>query len=329
MARSIAQAAKLLNISPELVAFRAGLADNFSRDERVELTPSQVFDLWRAVEVEAGRPDLPLALGKLFAHAHFTPAMFAFSCSPDVRTGLHRLSVFKPLMAPITLQVSEEDDYLHVAIGSVDPKIQVPPQMIWFEAIFLLECVRCHTVKQIVPARLELPLIEHPGHEVLAYLGCEPKRGAQISLRRQDADLPLVTENEEIWPEFEKQLRDRMAAQDSEVFFAIRVKNALREMLPSGEASIEATCERMAMSKRTLQRQLKEEGETFQTILASTRLELAMHYLSEEELSIEEISFLLAYREPNSFFRAFQRWTGMTPAEARGKSTIDLCPPRK
>ncbi|WP_170400869.1 helix-turn-helix domain-containing protein [Ruegeria arenilitoris] len=324
MAKYIAQVAKLLNISPERIARRARLTADFTRAERVELTPSQVFDLWRAVEAEAGRPDLSLALGKLFAHAHFTPAMFAFSCSPDVRTGLHRLSVFKPLMAPVTLQVSEEGDYLHVAIGSIDPKIQIPPQMVWFEAIFLLECIRCHTIKHIVPARIELPLIEHPGDEVISYLGCEPERGAQISLHRQDADLLLVTENEETWPEFEKQLRDRMAAQEPEVVFVSRVKNALREMLPSGEASIEAICEKMAISKRTLQRQLSEEGETFKKVLASTRLELSMHYLNEEDLSIEEISFLLAYREPNSFYRAFQRWTGKTPAEARGVSKVEL-----
>jgi AraC-like DNA-binding protein len=35
------------------------------------------------------------------------------------------------------------------------------------------------------------------------------------------------------------------------------------------------------------------------------------------ELSISEISHLLAYREPNSFFRAFQGWTGRTPQQVR------------
>ena len=51
---------------------------------------------------------------------------------------------------------------------------------------------------------------------------------------------------------------------------------------------------------------------------AATRSELAVSYLSKDELSVEEISHLLAYREPNSFYRAFQSWTGMTPLEARG-----------
>jgi len=42
-----------------------------------------------------------------------------------------------------------------------------------------------------------------------------------------------------------------------------------------------------------------------------------MNYLLRGELSVEEISHLLAYREPNSFYRAFRGWTGMTPVQAR------------
>lgn len=43
-----------------------------------------------------------------------------------------------------------------------------------------------------------------------------------------------------------------------------------------------------------------------------------MVYLRERQLSAEETSQLLAYRDPNSFYRAFRDWTGVTPAEARG-----------
>ncbi len=42
-----------------------------------------------------------------------------------------------------------------------------------------------------------------------------------------------------------------------------------------------------------------------------------MAYLSNRDLNTEEISFLLAFRDPNSFYRAFQDWTGMTPLQAR------------
>ena len=55
-------------------------------------------------------------------------------------------------------------------------------------------------------------------------------------------------------------------------------------------------------------------------MLDTTRADLSMHYLRHGKMSVEEISFLLAYRDPNSFYRAFHGWTGMTPAEARGQT---------
>ena len=39
-----------------------------------------------------------------------------------------------------------------------------------------------------------------------------------------------------------------------------RVKSALLEMLPSGHSSIEEAASRLAMSKRTLQRYLRQES---------------------------------------------------------------------
>ncbi len=320
VARSITQVAKLLKISAEQALRRAGLPRDILRNEGKGLTPAQVFALWRAIEAEANRPDLPLYLSKLFAHAPFTPAMFSFSCSPDVRIGFQRLSVFKPLMGPMKLEVSEDDSGLHIEIGSVDPAVPAPPQLVWFEALYLLESARCYTAELIQPAQVQLPELTNLGEDVLEFLGCKPDLGggARLSLRKEDADLPLITENEESWPEFEKKLRREMEAHETDTPIVLRAKRVLHDMLPSGEANIEAMCRRLAMSKRTLQRQLKEEGETFQTVLASTRAELAMHYLGEDGLNVEEISYLLAYREPNSFYRAFQGWTGMTPAEARG-----------
>jgi len=48
-----------------------------------------------------------------------------------------------------------------------------------------------------------------------------------------------------------------------------------------------------------------------------TREELARHYLRRKSLSCTEISYLLGYEDPNSFFRAFHGWTGQTPEGAR------------
>ena len=78
---------------------------------------------------------------------------------------------------------------------------------------------------------------------------------------------------------------------------------------------MEALGRRLGLSSRTLQRHLQKEGTTFQRTLDEVRTELARHYLKQSSMSGAEISFLLGFEDPNSFFRAFQRWTGKTPRE--------------
>jgi len=98
---------------------------------------------------------------------------------------------------------------------------------------------------------------------------------------------------------------------------AERVRQVLLELLPAGSPRAEDVSRRLNLSKRSLYRRLSEEGATFQQVLDQTRHTLALHYLKDEALQLSEISFLLGFSDPRSFYRAFRGWTGQTPTEAR------------
>jgi AraC-like DNA-binding protein len=67
------------------------------------------------------------------------------------------------------------------------------------------------------------------------------------------------------------------------------------------------------MSMRTLQRRLSEEGVRFGDLLDDVRHAMAAEYLATDSMNLMEMAFLLGFSDPNSFFRAFRRWTGTTP----------------
>ena len=62
---------------------------------------------------------------------------------------------------------------------------------------------------------------------------------------------------------------------------------------------------------------LRSEGATFNAIVKEIRSELAARYLSDPDLSISEVGFLLGYSEPSAFQRAFRSWYSCTPSEFR------------
>ena len=91
----------------------------------------------------------------------------------------------------------------------------------------------------------------------------------------------------------------------------------IAERLGSGEPSQTTIARQMGMSERTLQRRLAAEGATFNGLLEEARRTIAFSYLADRKLAAYEVSFLLGYREPATFFRAFKRWTGKTPQQYR------------
>ena len=96
-----------------------------------------------------------------------------------------------------------------------------------------------------------------------------------------------------------------------------RVKSILRQLLKEGLPRKEQVAEHLAVSVRTLQRQLHQAGTSYQQILDELRQELAEHYLLNSTLPIQDIAQYLGFSESRSFHRAFKSRRGMPPGEFR------------
>lgn len=96
-----------------------------------------------------------------------------------------------------------------------------------------------------------------------------------------------------------------------------RVRAVIESLLPEGPPAIDAVAGRLATSERSLQRGLKDEGTSFTELVDATRQALARRYLAEDRFALAEISYLVGFSHPNSFYRAFRRWTGTTPEAYR------------
>lgn len=76
-------------------------------------------------------------------------------------------------------------------------------------------------------------------------------------------------------------------------------------------------CQKLNMTPQTLRRRLKDGNTSYQEIKDSIRKDASIYYLSQPELSIDEIALLMGFSEASSFHRAFKKWTGKTPSVYR------------
>ncbi|WP_415920133.1 helix-turn-helix domain-containing protein [Tateyamaria sp. SN6-1] len=324
VARTFEQLCGLLNIDTGAVLRRMGRpADFFEADTR-GVTPADYFAGWDAMMAEVNRPDIPLMIGQAYARGPFNPAFFAFTCSPTVVVGLERLALFKPLTGPLRLALHRTGaGDLVVTKTSNVADIPLPASFAATELVFLMEAIRICTGQA---AQARAATLVHPVaclSEVSEFIGCPITLGpvTTLTLPAAVADRPLLSSNADYWAQLEPGFRRQISQQKTETTVTARLRVALTEMLPAGQSNVGDAAQRLAISARSLQRHLKQDGTTYQLELNSAREALARQYLSASDLNIDEISFLLAYRDPNSFYRAFQAWTGQTPGAFRAAVT--------
>ena len=96
-----------------------------------------------------------------------------------------------------------------------------------------------------------------------------------------------------------------------------RVAELARRMLPTGQCSVEAIGDHLALHPRTLQRALATEGVRCQDLIESERRDQAARYLGEPRFHLSQIASLLGYTEQSTFNRSCRRWFGKTPRQYR------------
>lgn len=320
VARTVEQLCGFLDIDVGDVLRRMGRPPDFFENETRGVSAVEYFEGWDAMLAQSGRGDVPLLLGQAYARGPFNPAFFAFTCSPTVSVGLERLALFKPLTGPLHLGLSRtESGGLHVNKDTNVPGLALPATFAATELVFLIEAIRICTDHntQAVSATMTAPV--RCQTEIEAFIGCPISIGGTTSLTLSavDAKRRLLSSNADQWAQLEPGFRRQMSLQQEGQAVTARLRDVLASMLPAGEAHVNDAARRLHLSARSLQRHLKDEGTTYQAELNATREALARQYLTSTEMNVEEISYLLAYRDPNSFYRAFQVWTGQTPGALR------------
>ena len=138
----------------------------------------------------------------------------------------------------------------------------------------------------------------------------------QLVMPAAALDASLVSSDPALLAILSRAVAELAKQPSSDPLMTAQVKRVLHEVLRTDDAQVDLVAKRLGLTGRSLQRRLKDEGTSFQTVREEVRRELARRYL-DDGLAIAEISFLLGFSEPSAFFRAFKRWTGETPVAHR------------
>lgn len=144
-----------------------------------------------------------------------------------------------------------------------------------------------------------------------------------ILFRERDLDSIMPNSDPFLFAVLEPYLLQRKENKSSPEDLIIEIKHFLKLNFNNTVPSLDNTANYLNISSIELQNKLKNQGACFNNIIKAARQELAIKYISESDLSLTEIAFLLGYSELSAFSRAFKAWTNMPPYQYR-KNSLNL-----
>jgi len=127
--------------------------------------------------------------------------------------------------------------------------------------------------------------------------------------------LPIVQHDpvmREMMDAYAEKLLDELSRSDE---FLDRVRSLMVDAMSAGSVTLDGVAEQLAITPRTLQRRLKEHGESFKSLLDEVRKGLALTYIAQPFIDLAELAYLLGFSDQTAFQRAFKKWTGTSPGK--------------
>jgi AraC-like DNA-binding protein len=321
--RALIQACERLGVDTESLLRTVGIDRQRLEDPDARLLSSEVGALWAKAYELSGDPVLSLHAAEACPLGAYKVIDFMASCARTVGEAFGCAArYFKLVNTAVRLSIDEagEPVTFDVAGEGTGPAGVSRAYAEYCFAAFVLH-VRAATGVEFAVQRVTFSHLRPPDvseHERI--FGCPVRFGEErnrLHLDRAAWDAPAAGGHQGVLGVLIEHADLLLSRLPSGPGLVERARRAVGERLRGGDPSLESVARELGMSERSLQRHLREHGYTFNALADEVREGMARLYLEQPDMALAEIGYLLGFADQSTFHRAFKRWTGRTPKQAR------------
>ncbi|GAA3919639.1 AraC family transcriptional regulator [Litoribacillus peritrichatus] len=319
--RMMNSAMQQMDVDIESIYRKCGVTEAHLENTQIRTPHEANLIFWNAAETVTQDANVGLHFGEKMPVFKGQVLEYLFLSSPSFGEGLKRALDYQRLLSDAASARLEIDGDQACLIA--DTSSDVIKNLRHFNecvAVGLIQFFKYVTEGEFSPSKLTFHFSQPADiSEHQRVFGCPVEFNNAHNRIYFDAELlkrsSLHAESELL--ELHEQLAGKHVAKLERQDLISRVNKIIGELLETGEVSLDVVAERMSLKSRSLRSKLTEAGTNFNQLFSDYRCHLAKRLLVRTEESVDEIVYLTGFSEPSTFYRAFKRWTGMTPVEYR------------
>ena len=299
----------------------AGLDERQLRNPDARIPLAAVARLWKAITVQATEPTIGLRLGADCRVRDLGLVGCVMAYTTTVSTALERLARYGRIVSDaLVVSLARDAEATWVRVDS-QPALRSLRPAVDSRLAVLLATLREIAAAPLAPLVVQFPYRRPDGVTPYERFFRAPLEFGTLAtallLDNTDLQRPVVLSDPTVTGYLEHLADDTLARLGDDRSTAHRVRRLLWAELSEGVPGLGKVSRALGVSARTLQRQLRAEGTTFAAVLTALRQEMARPLLRDGRLAVSEVAFLLGYRDPSAFQRAFRAWHGLSPRAFR------------
>ncbi len=322
-------AAQRLGVEPGQVLASAGLAQADLQAERWPI--DHITRLWRAAVQCTQDSSFGLKAGALVGPASFNVVSFLLQSAPSLRAAIASVQQYQRLISDggrFQMLAGDTDSWViyHPRQGS----LAFSPHQI--EAVLAAVVAFSHwvTAQPVRPLRVQFSQAQIGALQAYREVFACPVEFEQafsgVLLDNRLLDAPLPQADAQLAQLHQQYARARLEALSPPETLPQQLQRWIAQQLPAGLPQRAQAAQALGLGERTLARRMQALGLDFSTLVDQARRAAALEAVAHSPRSLADIGQSLGFAEPSTFWRAFKRWTGQTPAQWRSQHGLQGSP---